>query len=221
MLSLFGQGLPFRQVIRSLLLHILLCVSTKRAVELLCDGVLDPDALDLLVQCGQGIAPAGLSVPASSPHTRAICLNIPFFRWYHLHDARLHAVLVNLVDELLEVTELVHGGLKHWYFATICFIPVVIRKYLFIVIFVVQVQLAELGVFMFSLLLLIHLFTRRWCQGRSGLVAFDGDRRLRMVVWLGGDGGVGHREGNVGWPRQHESVVVAMRAVVVNLSLSS
>jgi len=39
--------------------------------------------------------------------------SLPFLRGYDFNDARLHAILVNLLDELLEASELIHSLHKH------------------------------------------------------------------------------------------------------------
>lgn len=33
---------------------------------------------------------------------------LPFFRWDNLYNPRLHAIVIDLVNKLLEVTELIH-----------------------------------------------------------------------------------------------------------------
>lgn len=57
MTTLLGQGFPLRQVVRTLLLDVGLCVCTVGTMELLCDGILDFDGLDLFIERREGVAP--------------------------------------------------------------------------------------------------------------------------------------------------------------------
>lgn len=34
---------------------------------------------------------------------------VPFLRWDNLYNPRLHAIVIDLVNKLLEVAELIHG----------------------------------------------------------------------------------------------------------------
>ena len=57
----FRQGLPFRQIVRALLLDILLGVNALRTIKLLRDWVLDLNTLDHLVQSCERVAPEQVS----------------------------------------------------------------------------------------------------------------------------------------------------------------
>ncbi|KAJ8606740.1 hypothetical protein MRB53_040759 [Persea americana] len=54
--------------------------------------------------------------------------HLPLCRRDDLDDTRSHAILINLLDELLEAAELIHCGLEDRDLATILLVPVVIGK---------------------------------------------------------------------------------------------
>lgn len=75
--------------------------------KFLHDWVLDFDRLDGFAEIGERSAPT---------HSEQMMLrlqtgrdDLPFSRRNDFYDARLHSVLVNLVDKALEVAELIHG----------------------------------------------------------------------------------------------------------------
>ena len=87
-LRLIGQVLPFGQVVGALFFDVGLSINSLRTYELLCDGILDLDRFDKLVEVRLLVS--------------------PFLRGNNLDDTRFHAVLVDLVIEPLEVGKLSH-----------------------------------------------------------------------------------------------------------------
>ena len=72
-----SRCLPLRQIIRSLLLDVRLCVYAMLAGELLRNGVLNFDRLDGFAEIGQGITPVkSVSIVLTRACSRTYALTI-------------------------------------------------------------------------------------------------------------------------------------------------